>query len=1620
MRFVYFIFALGVFSAQGAPVISEFMASNQHSIVDEDGDHSDWIEILNPDATPVNMSGWGLTDKASLPLQWVFPAVIIPANSQIIVFASGKDRRVAGANLHTNFSLSAGGEYLALVKPDGVTKATEFAPSFPPQVEDVSYGTSSNTLDTVLIDKPTTLRAFVPTSNALGTTWRAPSFVDTAWTSGTFAVGYMDSGANPNMIADLGTDLSASMSGTGRSCFVRVHFNVANPANVVGMTLNVKYDDGFYAWINGQYAANSPGAPAEGSLAFNSTAPNHTASAFEPFNITSKINTLVTGDNVIAFQCINTNATSTDAFLWPQLVLTTRSGTGATGYFTTATPGAANGGANTIYLPIEVAFSKSPGTFVGTVNLTLSGAGAGQEIHYVIGDPGVSPYGALPEPTMASLKYTSTLSFSTSKVIRAAVFETATGRKGLTTTAQYLQLEATAGSNNTSNFTSNLPIVVVDDHGAGQPVDSGTNTYTTGFIHLYAPVNGTASLNSTPAIFTRAGVRIRGSSSANADFLKKSFGVEFWDEKNVDRDFSVLGLSSDSDWILNGPYRYDNTFIHNAYIYEVSRRIGRWAPRTKPVEVFLNTNGGKLDYADYNGVYQFTEKIKSKSGRLDIVGIKPEDIAGDALTGGYIFKNDRIDSGEVAITTNSGSGVPSSDTLVVVEPDPDFDNTQQITYLQNYVRAFDQTLFTEKNAGFPTRNYLNYIDRGTWVDHHILNSLAFNVDALRLSAFFYKDRGGRICAGPIWDFDRALGSDDGRDSNPSSWANINYFFQRDWWGLLFQDPDFVMAWVDRWQQLRTNQFSNTNLLALADQQGTEIGNTVGLRDATKFPENAASGGIYLNEIARMKNWLALRLSFIDGQMPLPPSANLASGVVNAGTAVALTSTGGTVRYTTNGADPRPAGGGTSTAAATYAGPIAITQTTVLTARRLLPSTTAVFTGISGIQPVGTNWSGVLTRVYLVNEAFAVAGDVVVDEINYHPLDPTSAESAAMPGVSADDFEFIELKNIGNQKVNLFECKFADTQPFKELVLAPFTLNPGDVAFVVKNRAAFELRYGTAQSSRIVGEWGEGSLDNGGEHIVLLARNGTTIQDFTYSDGDDWPSRADGKGSTLEYRGTTFSNADFNNPLNWGSSSEFQGSPGVAGAGPDTRIAINEILGNTGLPYVDAVELKNLTGAPISIGGWYLSNVANPENADSFKQYAIPAGTTVPAGGYLVLDQTQFNPNGAWNPSAGTPGPSEFEFDGIRDHEAWLIEANGAGKLVRFVDHVQVGPARLNESWGRSPDGTGDFYPMVARTCFDEASGASPRPRLGAANSIQRSGPIIISEIHHSPVGANTDLQFVELRNTGATAQSLQSWHLRGAVDYNFATESIPAGGLLVVLPFAPTDTAKLNAFTSAHHVTGSIVVTGPWDFGDHLANPGTVTLYRAETPPPSDPGYIPRTQEDTVDYASGGAWPGTTGGYSLNRRGTSTPGGTIGSWRADPPSPGTLGFASFADWLAASFPSGGPGSGPDDDPDNDGASNVLEYWRGTNPNVSENQFALAPTLVRTTGAGAALVFTFTKPVDRPGATYAIEQSVDLHNWTAASDTIVGMTPQGETHQVTVPVDGSMPLSLFFRLSVFVP
>jgi len=169
------------------PIISEFLSSNSDGLQDSDLESSDWIELYNPASVPIDLNGWKLTDDAGDLNQWSFPMTVLQPNDFLVVFASGKNRAVAGQELHTNFRLSSSGDFLALVNPSG-TIVSQFAPTYPVQATNVSYG--RRFITQTLVTTGASAKTLIPESNTLGTSWQTPTFIDTSWASTPLGVGF--------------------------------------------------------------------------------------------------------------------------------------------------------------------------------------------------------------------------------------------------------------------------------------------------------------------------------------------------------------------------------------------------------------------------------------------------------------------------------------------------------------------------------------------------------------------------------------------------------------------------------------------------------------------------------------------------------------------------------------------------------------------------------------------------------------------------------------------------------------------------------------------------------------------------------------------------------------------------------------------------------------------------------------------------------------------------------------------------------------------------------------------------------------------------------------------------------------------------------------------------------------------------------------------------------------------------------------------------------------------------------------------------------------------------------------------------------------------------------------
>jgi hypothetical protein len=308
-------------------IINEFVARNDSEpplrngeLLDEDGDASDWIEIYNPSDEAINLDGWFLTDDADDLEKWEFPAVEISRGRFLVVFASGKNRRDADGQMHTNFQLRAGGEFLALVHPDGLTIEQAYD-EYPPQFADISYGLSGGTgstrTDTILVPEFTAAKALIPTDGSPGLRWTEAGFDDSAWLTGVTGVGYDYAGL-------IGLDVGA-MRNNNETVYARISFEVGDISEIDELILRMKFEDGFVAYLNGipvaSFNANDPENTSwnEGATA---TREDSIAVVFEDFNITDHIGALRTGNNVLAIHGLNTTLGSSDLLILPELTAT--------------------------------------------------------------------------------------------------------------------------------------------------------------------------------------------------------------------------------------------------------------------------------------------------------------------------------------------------------------------------------------------------------------------------------------------------------------------------------------------------------------------------------------------------------------------------------------------------------------------------------------------------------------------------------------------------------------------------------------------------------------------------------------------------------------------------------------------------------------------------------------------------------------------------------------------------------------------------------------------------------------------------------------------------------------------------------------------------------------------------------------------------------------------------------------------------------------------------------------------------------------------------------------------------------------------------------------------------
>ncbi len=418
---------------------------------------------------------------------------------------------------------------------------------------------------------------------------------------------------------------------------------------------------------------------------------------------------------------------------------------------------------------------------------------------------------------------------------------------------------------------SNLPLIIITTNGQTIP-DEPKITADMGIIY-----NGQGVRNNITDPFNhyngKIGIEIRGQSSQQ--FPMKSYSIELRDATGNSQDKSLFGLPKESDWVLYAPYN-EKTLMHNFLAYTISREMGHWAANCRYVELVIN--------GDYKGIYVFMEKIKRNSGRVNIPKINTTDIAGDAVTGGYIFSIDKEADAWYSVIPPNFASKSQTIRFSYVYPKITSIGPEQKNYIKSYVDSFENVLNGVQSQHKQT-GWRKFADENSFIDYFVVNEVSRNVDGYRLSSFFYKDRqskGGKITAGPVWDFDLAFrNANYCNGSDTTGWAYQfnpvcpNDFWQVPfWWDKFLSDTAFKSNLRCRWKQLRQTSLSLSHLYSLIDSIAT-LTTEARQRHFQRWPvlgqyvwpNPQPVATTYDGEIQTLKTWLAGRLKWMDANIP---------------------------------------------------------------------------------------------------------------------------------------------------------------------------------------------------------------------------------------------------------------------------------------------------------------------------------------------------------------------------------------------------------------------------------------------------------------------------------------------------------------------------------------------------------------------------------------------------------------------------------------------------------------------------------------------------------------------------------------------------------------------------------
>ncbi len=368
------------------------------------------------------------------------------------------------------------------------------------------------------------------------------------------------------------------------------------------------------------------------------------------------------------------------------------------------------------------------------------------------------------------------------------------------------------------DFSSHLPIVILDTGGVEPPINTyenaaeerfvaieGLDPYVDGNMYIINTDQGINFLTDEPEVVSRMRIKRRGNSSML--YEKAQWLVKLVAQDGLDRDVDVLGMGEEHEWILNGSM-FDKSLLRNYLAYSIASEFMPYTPDSRYCEVLIKENGKY----QYQGVYLLCENIKRDENRVNISKYDT-----DKVFSSYLVRRDRLDETGNMLDTYGRWEKYSKEYFELLYPNKKIADETVIRYVEKDLSEIEEVLYSEDEKIFS--RYPDVIDVDSFVDYFLLNEFFGSYDSGNYSTYCYKELGGKLKMGPVWDYDGTMDNYAKEALDTDAIA----FQTKPWFDRLCKDQRFIDKLQKRYIWLRHTALSEAHITEKIDEITAHLG-----------------------------------------------------------------------------------------------------------------------------------------------------------------------------------------------------------------------------------------------------------------------------------------------------------------------------------------------------------------------------------------------------------------------------------------------------------------------------------------------------------------------------------------------------------------------------------------------------------------------------------------------------------------------------------------------------------------------------------------------------------------------------------------------------------------------------